>query len=461
MAAQQYLFPAEIYKSRRAGLKKHIGKGRLFFSGNEESPMNYTGNVYRFRQDSNFLYYFGLDIPGLSAIIDIDSDQTFLFGNELTIEDVVWMGPQESLKSLAERVGLRNLESPDKLSKYLHPEILYLPPYRHSNMINLANYVGRDIDQIRSGYSEAFTRAVVSQRSIKGPDEIEQMEDALATTASMHIEVMKKAAAGMFEADLAGIARGIAIKGHGDLSYQMILTQDGQIMHNNSYHNRLEKGRLLLCDFGAENRMHYAGDITRTIPVNPTFTTKQSEIYQIVLEAQEQCILSVRPGTTFREIHLQAAKIIAKGLKELGLMKGNVEEAVEHGAHALFFPHGLGHMIGLDVHDMEDLGEKYVGYDENVKRSDQFGFAYLRLARELQPGFVLTVEPGIYFIPELINTWKTEKKFTDFINYDRVLNYLDFSGIRIEDNVLVTEKGNKVLGPLIPKTIEEVEKLRA
>ena len=297
--------------------------------------------------------------------------------------------------------------------------------------------------------------------SIKDAEEIEQIEKAVTISGNMHVATMMAAKAGMKEAELAGIAEGIAVSGGGHLAYPIILTINGQTLHNHYHGNTLQSGQLVLGDFGAETSMHYAGDITRTYPVDKTFTTQQKEIYQIVLNALESSIAALKPGVRYLDVHLAAARIIAAGLKDLGLMKGDIDEAVAQGAHAMFFPHGLGHMLGLDVHDMEDLGEDLVGYTEELKRSTQFGLKSLRLARALQAGFVLTVEPGCYFIPELIDQWQADGKFTDFINYDQLEKYRSFSGVRIEDNVLVTENGSRILGEPIPKTIEAVEQVRA
>ena len=299
---------------------------------------------------------------------------------------------------------------------------------------------------------------MINQRIYKSDVEIEQMEEAMSITAMMHAQLRKSVAAGKYESQLRGIAEGIAFAAQGRLAYNAICTVQGQTLHNNAYHRKLMDGGMLLCDIGAENQMGYAADITRTYPVNPKFTSQQAEIYDLVLKAESESIKAVRPGVKYMDVHLGAARIIAEGLQQIGLMQGDVDEAVAAGAHALFFPHGLGHMIGLDVHDLENLGENNVGYDESVKRSTQFGTAYLRLARPLQTGFVLTVEPGIYFIPELIDQWKAEGKFSQFINYDKIEAYKNFTGIRIEDNVLVTADGNKLIGPSIPKIRTEVER---
>jgi Xaa-Pro aminopeptidase len=322
----------------------------------------------------------------------------------------------------------------------------------------LADVLSKSTDEVIKGHSMPLVHAVIQQRSHKSPEEIVQMEEALSITAAIHAQIRKSVAPGKYESQLRGIAEGVAFANHGRLAYQAICTIEGQTLHNNAYHRLLKDGDMLLCDIGAENAMGYAGDITRTYPVSPTFSSLQADIYDLVLKAEVDSIKAVKPGVKYKDIHLGAAKILTEGLKSIGLMQGDADEAVAAGAHALFMPHGLGHMIGLDVHDMEGLGENNVGYDDTIKRSEQFGTAYLRLARALEPGFVLTVEPGIYFIPELIDLWQAEGKHKDFICYDKLDPYRNFTGIRIEDNVLVTEKGNKILGPPIPKLRKEVER---
>ena len=439
--------------------------GLLLFPGNEESPMNYSANGYRFRQDSTFLYYFGLNEPGLAAVMDLDSDQEILFGNDLDMDDIIWMGYLPGMAEKCRKVGVsyhRPLSQlPDFLATMVKQgrKIHFLPPYRAEHYLNLSNLLGIDTSSVMSYASEEFIRAVVAQRSIKSKEEIKHIEEALATTHDMHVTAMRKTRPGIRECDLAGEVEGIALAAGGTVAFPVILSVQGEILHNHYHGNRLKSGQLVVNDSGAESGMGYAGDITRTFPVSGKFTPRQADIYSIVLKAQLEAIRAIRPGKKYLEIHKKVSRIIAQGLKEVKLMKGNVEDAVNQGAHALFFPHGLGHMLGLDVHDMENLGESYVGYDAGTKRSGQFGLAYLRLARELQPGFVLTVEPGIYFIPALINKWMMEKKFREFINYQKVHEYLKFGGIRIEDNVLVTAGGGRVLGKPIPKQIGELENI--
>ncbi len=461
------MFDKEVYIRRREKLREILEEGIVLLLGNDESPMNYPANPYHFRQDSNFLYFFGLDEPGLAGVIDLEEeDSDILFGDDLDVEDIIWMGYFPPLKEKAEKVGVKKTFPSAKLSDYLREalskgrRIHFLPPYRGEHLLKLAHLLGIRPEAVKYWVSVDLIRAVVELRSFKEPEEIQQMDMAANITAEMHLRAMKNARAGMYERELAGEIEGLAISLGGYISFPVILTVHGEILHNHYHENMLREGQLLLVDAGAESPLHYAGDMTRTFPVSARFTTKQREIYEVVLSAQKKAIENIKPGVYYRDVHLLAAKTIAEGLKALGLMKGDVEEAVAAGAHALFFPHGLGHMIGLDVHDMEGLGEDYVGYDETVKRSDQFGLAYLRLAKKLQEGFTLTVEPGIYFIPALIEKWRSEGKHRDFINYDKLEEYLDFGGIRIEDSVAVTEEGCRILGKPVPKEPEEVEALR-
>lgn len=461
------MFSKATYVSRRQQLMSDIKDGGLILLlGNEESSKNYKDNTYRFRQDSNFLYFLGHDHPHLAAVIDPESGETTLFGDDLSIDHIVWMGPQPSMRERAERVGAEKVAEYDALSATLAQAgqsgrpIHYLPPYRPENVLKLSRWLGLSPDEVEKGASVDLIKAVVKQAAHKTAEEIAEIEKAVTISGQMHVAAMRSARPGIKEAELAGIVEGIAIGAGGDVAYPVILTINGQTLHNHYHGNVLKSGQLVLGDFGAETAMHYAGDITRTFPVDPKFTSRQKDIYELVLKAEVDSIKSLKPGIPYRDVHLQAARIMADGLKDLGLMKGDMEAAVAEGAHALFFPHGLGHMLGLDVHDMEDLGEQYVGYSDTIKRSEQFGLNALRLGRELEPGFVLTVEPGLYFIPELIDQWQQAGKFKDFINYDKVAEYRDFSGVRIEDNVLITEEGSRILGAPIPKTVAEVEGLR-
>lgn len=461
------MFSKETYIQRRKRLLSQVESGIVLFLGNEESSMNYAANVYPFRQDSTFLYFFGLDSAGLAAIIDVDEEREILFGNDITVEEIVWMGPQPLLRERGQQVGVGNtapladLERTLKAAAGKNRKIHYLPPYRPENRMKLQSLLEISPAEIGENASVEFIKAVVAQRSVKSEEEVQQIEAALKVTRRMHIQAMEMAKPGMVERDIAGAMEGIAIAGGGRPSFPVILTVHGETLHNPHHGNVLEKGQMVLNDSGAGSSLHYASDITRTFPVSGRFTPRQKEIYAIVLEAQEKCIEMMEPGVQFKEVHVRACRILAEGLKNLGLMKGDMGEAVEAGAHALFFQCGLGHMMGLDVHDMEDLGEEHVGYDKSVSRNLQFGICHLRMAKALETGYVMTVEPGIYFIPELIDAWKGKKKFSQFIQYSKVEGYRNFGGIRVEDNVLVTDSGARVLGEPIPKTMEEVESVMA
>ena len=458
------MFETNIYVERRNILKNKFDSGILLFLGNEETPANYTANTYAFRQDSSFLYYFGIDSAGFTAMIDIDNNLETIFANDFSLDDIVWMGPQPKVSELAEKTGIYRTAQLDKLPEQINNavrkgrKIHFLPQYRTENTLKIASLTGLNFSNVNDYVSEKLIKAVVNQRSIKSEEEIKEIEDAVDIAAKMHVAAMKMVKPGIYEQKIAGMIEGISLSlGYG-LSFRPIVSVHGETLHNHYYRNLIEAGQLLVNDSGAESRLHYASDITRTIPVGGKFTQKQKEIYNIVLNTELNAIQSVRPGMNYRDIHLQAAFDIVRGLQEIGLMRGDPTDAVNSGAHTLFFPHGLGHMLGLDVHDMESLGEQFVGYDETIERSQEFGLKYLRLAKNLQPSYVFTIEPGIYFIPELIDMWKTQNKFPEFINYDMLDNYKDFGGIRIEDDVVVTDDSYRVLGSKpIPKSVEEVE----
>jgi Xaa-Pro aminopeptidase len=457
------MFAKEVYWQRRKMLRAMVSDGLILIAGNEESSMNYGANTYHYRQDSSFLYFFGINKPGFYGICDVDNDRDTLYGDDFTIGDIIWMGEQPSVSELAASVGVESSAPLSELSNVLKEalqsgrKVHLLPPYRGDHFIKLSQLLDLAHKEISKLVSRELIEAVVKLRAVKDQYEIDEIEKAVEVAWIMHTTAMKMAYPGNFERELAGAIEGIALSHGGPVSFPVILSMDGQTLHNHYHGNELAEGRMVVCDAGAETAMCYASDITRTFPVGGKFSTQQKDIYNIVLKANVETIKASVPGKTYREVHLMAARIIADGLKELGIMKGDLDEAVTAGAHALFFPHGLGHMLGLDVHDMEGLGENYVGYNESVKRSDQFGLAYLRMGRELEPGFVLTNEPGCYFIPALIDQWKGEKKHAQFINYDQVEKYRGFGGVRIEDDVLITEEGSRILGRPIPKTVEEVE----
>jgi Xaa-Pro aminopeptidase len=459
------MFESQTYIQRRKILTENFNSGILLFLGNNETPINYVANANAFRQDSSFLYYFGIDLPGFTAIIDVDSNTSILFGTEFTMDDIVWMGPQASLNDLAEKSGIDRSEEFNNLHKVLSEavkngrKIHFLPQYRAEHFAQIGEFLGLKSGSVNNYASLKLIKAVIAQRSIKAAEEIEEIDKAVDIAHRMHTAAMKMIKPGLNEKKIAGMIEGIALSLGAGLSFRPIVSINGHILHNHIQENDIKEDSILVNDSGAETFLHYASDITRTIPASGKFTSRQREIYEIVLNAITTSTKSVKPGVTNKELHLIAAKIITEGLSDLGIMKGNVDLAVQQGAHALFFPHGLGHMLGLDVHDLEGLGENYVGYDDTVSKSNQFGLSFLRLAKALEPGYVFTIEPGIYFIPPLIEEWKVANKFSEFINYQKVEDYIDFGGIRIEDNILVTKDGYRVLGKPIPKTVEEVEEL--
>ncbi|QRR02361.1 aminopeptidase P family protein [Dyadobacter sandarakinus] len=460
------MFSKKTYTIRRQQLKTQVGNGLILLLGNEESGMNYRDNVYPFRQDSSFLYFFGLDVPGIHAVIDIDNDREVVFGNELTLDDIVWTGPKEPLADKAAQAGITEVKPLNALEGYLANavnsgrEVHFLPPYRAEHSLQLQEWLHIAPAEASARASVTFIKAIVSLRSYKSEEEVAELEKAVNTSVDMHLEFMRSTRPGMTEREVAGRLQSMAIGRGGDVSYPIILTVNGEILHTHTRDLAMQEGQLGLCDAGAETAMHYCGDLTRTIPVGKHFTTLQKEMYQIVLDAQEAAIAACKPGVLFRDVHALASVKLLEGLKQLGVVKGDPAEAVDQDVHTLFFQCGLGHMMGLDVHDMENLGEQYVGYSDELKKGTAFGWKSLRLGRALEPGFVLTVEPGLYLIPTLIDRWKAGKKHADFIDYEKLESLRDFTGIRIEDNLLITETGHRILGKHLPKTIAEIEALR-
>ncbi|SFG58540.1 aminopeptidase P family protein [Pedobacter insulae] len=460
------MFSKEEYINRRNSLKSNFNSGVLLFLGNDESPINFFDNTYHFRQDSSFLYYFGINAPKLAAIIDVDKDKIIVFGDEMSIDELVWMGRQQTLEDKAHQSGVTQVEPASKLSSYLknvnHSEIHYLPPYRAENKMKIAAMLSLPIDSIKEHASHTLIKAVVAQRSIKSAMELVELDLASSTSADMHLLAMQMAKPGMKESEIAAALQQVAQKDGGNLAYPVILTVDGQILHNHYHGNILKEGDLVLNDSGAESSMGYAGDLTRTFPAGKKFSTKQNELYSLVLDSYQKAVKALRPGIKYLDIHYTACLTLAEGLKDLGLMKGNMQEAVLAGAHALFFQCGTGHMMGLDVHDMEDLGEQFVGYtDQQKKNTTQFGLKSLRLGKELETGYVLTVEPGLYFIPELIDQWQAANKFSDFIDYGKVADYRDFGGIRVEDDYVITQDSYRKLGKDLAISIKDIEAIRA
>lgn len=459
-------FDTLTYQKRRKILSEQFQDGLILLLGNDESSMNFRDNWYPFRQDSTFLYYTGIDIPELALLIDLEKEKEILFGDDVSMDQIIWTGPLPSVAERAEDAGIQNSASSKDLKNYLQAaqqssrKIRFLPPYREERAQKIHHLLNIPMPKVDLQVSEELIQAVIAQRAYKSNEEVNEMENAVNISNRMHLLAMQSAKAGMKEYELVGKVRGEAISSGGDIAYPIILTINGQTLHNHYYGNTLKDGNMVLMDAGAENTMHYAGDLTRTFPVSKKFSPLQKDMYNIVLDAYEHAVEALLPAKLFRDIHLLAAERLVTGLKNLGFMKGNPAEAVAAGAHTMFFQCGLGHMIGLDVHDMEDLGEQYVGYNESVQKSKAFGLKSLRLGKALEIGNTLTVEPGIYIIPELIDRWQAEKKYSDFINYEKLSSIRDFGGIRIEDNFLITDEGSRKLGDYLPLKADEIEDLR-
>ena len=460
------MFDKTTYVSRRAKLKELVKDGVIILFGNNESPCNCPANGYSpFRQDSSFLYYFGQNRDGLVGVIDIDNDTETLVGNDIDIEDIVWYGSVDSVSDMAAQVGVAHT-APMKQLKSICNEALrsnrhihFLPPYRHDVMIQIFDLLGIHPAQQKESASLELIKAVVKMRSTKEQQEIEELERAAVIGYKMHTTAMRLTSPGLTEKYVAGQVDGVANSYGAKVSFPTIFSQHGEIMHGNPSMAELESGRLVLCDCGAETINNYCSDNTRTFPVNGKFTDRQLEIYSIVEACHDYVLEVAKPGVKYMDVHFAVCRLMTERLKELGLMKGDVDEAVAAGAHAMFLPHGLGHMMGMDVHDMEALDQINVGFDEETRpRLDQFGTNCLRMGRRLEKGFVVTDEPGIYFIPALIDDWKASGHCAEFLNFDKIETYKDFGGIRIEDDVLITEDGCRFLGtdriPYHPKDIE-------
>ncbi len=459
------MFPAAIYVERRARLREQIGSGLILLPGNDESPMNFAANTYPFRQDSTFLYFFGLDLPALAAIIDLDEGAECVFGQDPGFEEIVWTGPQPLLRDKCEQAGVAHTGPIEKLEQILtdavrHKRTIhFLPQDRPENVLKIWRRLGVLPSDIGKYVSEPLIRAVVQQRSTKSPEEIEQIEAALAVSYEMHKTAMRMTRPGVVEREVVAAIEAIATSHGVRPAFPTVFSTHGETLHNPCRDNVLKAGDLVVNDSGAESLLHYASDITRTIPVVGRFSQRQRGIYSIVQAAQERCLAAAKPSVEWREVHRLASVVLMEGLKALGLTKGDPQEAVAAGAHTLFFPCGVGHTMGLDVHDMRSLGEDYVGYTDTITRNPAFGWRSLRLAKPVEPGFVVTVEPGIYFIPHLIDQWKAEHRCEPFIEYGRLEAWRDFHGVRIEDDIVITENGCRILGPRIPRTIDEVEAL--
>ena len=462
------MFSKETYIARRKKLASSVESGILVFLGNNESPCNYRDNTYIFRQDSTFLYYFGLDLPHLAAAIDIDCGGEIIFGDDVDIDDIIWMGPQKSIADQASEVGVGKTYPFARLNAFVADAIAkgrtvhYIPQYRADNMILLADILGTQPAAVNKGASVEFIKAIVAQRLIKEPCEIAEIDRACDLGYAMHYTAMTLMKPGMIEQEVVGAMEGVVISGGYMPSFPTILSQHGETLHNHLHDKVLEVGKLCVIDAGAEIASHYCSDFTRTLPVGGKFDSRQKDIYTIVSTANSFAAEMARPGITYREVHLAASRLMLQGLKNVGLVKGDIDEALALGVQGLFMPHGLGHNMGLDVHDMENLGENYVGYDPGQERAKQLGLGSLRMARKLVPGHVITDEPGIYFIPALIEQWKAEGKFTDFVNYSALEGYYDFGGIRLEDDILITASGCRRLGQKrLPITVEDVEEAMA
>jgi Xaa-Pro aminopeptidase len=460
------MFPRETYLSRRATLMSRFEGGLLLFPGNSDSPMNYADNPYHFRQDSTFRYYFGLNQPDLAALIDVDAGTTTVFGDELTIDYIIWMGDLPTIAERAERVGVEDTRPSGDLAEILGRAVSagraihFLPPYRADIRLMLSNWLGVSAEETSTEASSELVRGVVAQRNYKTDEEIAEIEKAVTLSVAMHEAGIRMARPGMKELDISAEVERIATAGGDGPAFPVIATIDGQTLHNHFHGNTLSEGDLFLLDAGAQSDSGYAGDLTSTFPVSPRFTEQQRAIYEIMLAAYDDAVAALAPGTPNRDVHFTACRTIFEGMKGLGIMKGDTEEALAAGAHAMVMPHGIGHMMGMDVHDMENLGEEEVGYGGEPK-STQFGLKSLRLGRPLEPGFVLTIEPGIYFIPQLMDLWKEQGHLAEFINYDELLKWRAFGGVRNEEDYLITQDGARRLGPRKPQTVEELETLRS
>ncbi len=462
------MFDKNTYTLRRQALKNLMGSGLLIFPGNNDSPANGPYNFYHYRQDSSFLYFFGLQRDGLIGVIDVDNDKEYLLGDDIDIDDIIWFGSVDSVQELASQVGIVEtmpfngiktlLEQAGKENRKVH----FLPPYRHDIQILFQNLLGIHPSMQKDAASVELIQAVVKLRSTKSKAEIKEIERACAIGHKMHTTAMKLCSPSVTEHFISGIIEGVANSLGAMVSFPSIVTTHGEVMHGYPSDNYLEAGRLLLCDAGAETKENYCSDNTRTFPVSGKFTNKQKDIYTIVEQCHDLALELAKPDVKWYDVHMAVCRHMTEQLKQLNLMRGDTDEAVQAGAHALFMPHGLGHMMGMDVHDMESLGQVYVGYDDEIQPSSQFGTSSLRMGRKLEENFIVTDEPGIYFIPALIDLWKKNGTNAEFLNFDVIDKYRDFGGIRIEDDVLITQDGARFLGrDIIPYHIEDIEEFMA
>jgi len=458
------MFSKETYIKRRRAIKEYMKSGIILITGNGEVGTDYLDNTYHFVQDSSFRYYFGIDRTDMFGVIDIDNDNEYIFGYDFTISDIIWMGKQPKLKDEGSNVGIENVGSYNDLKEFLkansNREIHYQPQYRGDNIITLCDLLGKTPTEIENGSSEKLCYAIANQRIYKTPEEIIEIEKAVNITREMHLKAMQTAKIGMREYEVVANIQEVVNNHNCTNSFPTICTTNGQTLHNHYHGNTLESGRMLLIDCGVKTIEGYCGDMTTTFPVEAKFSPKQASIYNILIDAYNHAESILKAGITYKEVHLATVTKIAEGLKSLGLIKGNIEDVVKNGAHALFMPHGLGHMLGMDVHDMESFGEVIVGYNGEQK-STQFGLSSLRMGRVLEDGFVFTVEPGIYFIPDLIKKWKDEGINSEFLNFEKIEEYIDLGGMRYEGDYVIENGNPRRLGMKMPKTIEEVEAERA
>lgn len=465
------MFSKEVYARRRQTLVAKMAdsaaegkRGIALFIGNTEAPAQYKDNCYKFRQDSTWLYFFGIDQPLYAAIIDLDNGNETIFSNDVEIGDIIWMGPQPSVASVAASVGVEKSAPYTDLNAAVAKVLAegrpvhFVKPSRYYNTMKIASLLGCGIDEVAGRFSLALTKAIISMRLVKEDCEIEAIDDACNLGYEMHTVARNSIVPGIIEQEIVGKMDGVTLSKGWGVSFPTILTQHGETLHNHLHDKIIEPGKLMVIDAGAESNVHYASDFTRTYPTSGKFTAKQREIYQIVCDCNEFAFSMTRPGISYREVHLKTMHLMLEELRALDIVRGDVQDMVEAGIAGLFMPHGLGHNMGLDVHDMEDYGENYVGYDDDQSRSPQLGLGSLRMARKLVPGNVITDEPGIYFIPALIEKWKSEKTDHGFVNYQKLESYYDFGGIRLEDDVLVTADGARRLGkerlPISPDDVE-------
>lgn len=459
------MFDKDVYISRRKRLKELVGNGLVLIVGNSESPMSYADNSYNFIQDSTFLYYFGLNSPDLVGVMDVDSDEDYIFGKEFTMDDIIWMGQQRTFKERAKDVGIENFVELEKMKEILKRDkdneriIHFTNQYRVENSLKISRLLGLSLNEVNEKFSKRLVDGIIEMRNLKRDYEIAELEKATNVTREMHLVAMKNVKVGMKGYELVALLEAVAKKYNATTSFHTICTTNGQILHNHFHGNIFKEGDIVLLDCGARLENGYCGDMTTVFPVSGRFDSRQKDIYSLLIEMFDRAEECTKPGVTNKSVHLEVCKVLVEGLIKRGIIRGSVDEIVDAGAHALFFPHGLGHMIGLDVHDMENFGENNVGYDNVTKREIQFGLKSLRMGKELKPGYVLTIEPGIYFIPELIKKWEKEGKFKEYINYEEVKKYLDFGGMRYEGDFLITENGNRRLGDKMPKYDYEIEEI--